>query len=141
VKRLVVLGLLLAGAGLQVQAQAVWRCGVDGRTFSDRPCAEGLPMKGADLADTRSAAEVQSAHEVAARERRLADSLRQARLEREHQAAPPSRLHAAARGPDDRQGVRPAREAKQARPKSQRRAPADDGIWRAAVPSSPRKKD
>ena len=42
---LTLLALLAAAAGLlpQAQAQGVWRCGADGRQFSDRPCSDGQP--------------------------------------------------------------------------------------------------
>lgn len=67
-----------------VAAQPVWRCGPDGRLYSNVPCADGRVV---DVADPRSAAQVAAAQEVAARERRLADRMRHERLEREHVAA------------------------------------------------------
>ncbi|HRC38953.1 MAG TPA: hypothetical protein PK420_12840, partial [Rubrivivax sp.] len=62
-KRFVLTLLLVATAGAfsNVLAQTVWRCGADGRSFSDRPCADGQPLQRAELADTRSAAQVQAA--------------------------------------------------------------------------------
>ncbi len=144
-KKLITLTLLLATAGAlsqQVQAQAVWRCGADGRSFSDRPCADGQPLQMAERADTRTAGEVKSAHEVAARERRLAEGLRQERLQRERQALPPNRKPTAAHSPDAGHrpgGVSPKRGAN--KPQARRPAPADDGIWRAVAPSSRRAKD
>ena len=137
------LSLVLLLPVLGAQAQGVWRCGPEGRSFSDRPCADGEPMRMAALADRRSAAEVQSAREVAARERRLADSLRQERLAREQVADAggrrPARVHQAARGRDD---LRSRREPEgQPRPPATRRALAVEGIWRATVPSTRRAKD
>lgn len=142
--KLVILTLLVAAAGAasQVQAQAVWRCGTDGRSFGDRPCADGQPLQMAELADTRTAAEVRSAREVAVRERRLAEGLRQERLERERQILSPSRKQTAAptAGAAHRvEGVRPKRGANM--PQARRPAPADDGIWRAVAPSSRRATD
>ena len=142
--KLVTLTLLLAAASAvsQAQAQGVWRCGADGRSFSDRPCADGRPLQMAELADTRTAAEVQSAHAVAARERRLAESLRQERLQRERQALPPSRQPLAAHTPGAGHrgdGVRPKRAVN--KPQARRPAPADDGIWRAIAPSSRHAQD
>ena len=66
--KLITLTLLLAAASAlsQAQAQGVWRCGADGRSFSDRPCVDGQPLQMAELADTRTAAEVQSAWSGAA---------------------------------------------------------------------------
>jgi hypothetical protein len=141
--KLVMLGLLslLASAAWQAQAQAVWRCGSDGRSFSDRPCADGQPLQVVEAADPRSAAEVIAAHEVAARQRRLADSLRQERLDRERLVLPPRIALAAAQAPRRDAGVSPDRAANKARPSAKRQAPADDGIWRAVAPSSRRTKD
>ena len=142
--KLVTLTLLLATACAvsQAWAQGVWRCGADGRSFSDRPCADGQPLRMAELADTRTAAEVQSALAVAARERRLAESLRQERLQRERQDLPPTRqplaAHTAGAGPRGH-GVRPKPAVN--KPQVRRPAPADDGIWRAIAPSSRRAQD
>ena len=47
--------LLLAGP---LNAQTVWRCGPDGKTYSDRPCTDGSTL---DHADKRSDAEVRAA--------------------------------------------------------------------------------
>ena len=138
--RMFTLVLLLPALG--TQAQDVWRCGPEGRSFSDRPCAGGEAMPMAALADIRSAAEVQSAREVAVRERRLAESLRQERLAREQAAGSdgirPPRVHHV----QGRDGLRPRREpADPPPPRATRRAVAVDGIWPATAPSSRRAKD
>lgn len=66
--------LLLA---LQAQAgQTIWRCGEDGRVFSDRPCSNGQALP---VHRTPTAGEAQAAEQVAVRERQLADTLRQER--------------------------------------------------------------
>ena len=95
-KRFVLTLLLVATAGAfsNVLAQTVWRCGADGRSFSDRPCADGQPLQMAELADKRSADEVAAAQAVVARQQRLAEALRQQRLQREREAAPPFDGHA-----------------------------------------------
>ena len=129
------------GAQLQAQAQTVWRCGADGRTYSDRPCAEGRPLQMAELADTRSATEVQAAYDVAAREKRLAEALRRERLERERLAVPPSHKPAATHRANPGDGVSSKRTTFEPRPKALRQPPADDGTWRAIVPASRRAKD
>ena len=142
-KRHAVLILLCAAAGMPppAQAQAVWRCGADGRSYSDRPCADGRPLQTAELADTRSAIEVESAHGVATREKRLAEALRRERLEREGLAVPASHRQAKAHPPDRGEGLNPKRTANKPPAKAQRQAPADDGIWRAVAPASRRAKD
>jgi len=158
-KRLVLTLLLAAtaGASANVLAQTVWRCGADGRSFSDRPCADGQRLQMAELADVRSADEVLAAQAVVARQQRLAEALRQQRLQREREAAPlldpravPQRHHGDA-------VVKPKREAKMQREEAPRQprhrsqaqsrrpaAPqpaAADGIWRAVAPASQRTRD
>jgi hypothetical protein len=147
--QLVAFGLLLgaAGATLPLQAQTVWRCGADGRSFSDRPCADGQRVEMTALADERSASEVLAAREVAARQQRLAEALRQERLQRE--ASPPAHMHALASSRHGGESVNPRRGTKtQAKrePTTRQRQPgrqppAADGIWRAVAPASPRTKD
>ena len=75
--------LLAAGLHTSAQAQSIWRCGSEGRSYSDRPCSEGRAL---DVSDARSTLDVQAAREVADRERRLADTLEQERLQREREA-------------------------------------------------------
>ena len=138
--KILVVVLLLTALG--TQAQEVWRCGPEGRSFSDRPCADGAPMQMAALADIRSAAEVQSAREVAAREQRLAESLRLERLAREQVPGPAGRRPSRAHHVHGRDDLRPEREpGDPPRPRATRRAVAVDGIWPATVPSSRRAKD
>jgi hypothetical protein len=120
---------LLAAA----QSQTVWRCGADGRSYSDVPCHQGQQLA---LANARPAADVQSARDLAAQERRTADALLAERLQREAAA--------------QRMGVAPDRPAARVKPaakppakvtaKRKSAQPADAGIFRAVAPASPRKK-
>lgn len=80
--RLALMGSLLA-AGAVAQAQTVWRCGADGRSYGDSPCPEGRMVV---VADARSPAEVAQASEVLARDQRLAQQLVAERREREREA-------------------------------------------------------
>jgi len=71
--------LLLAGAAVQAAPpQTVYRCGPDGRIYSQTPCADGKALS-AD--DPRSASQHKAAREVAERDaeqaRKLADERRQ----------------------------------------------------------------
>ena len=70
--------LLLAATASQ--AQGVWRCGPDGRSFSDTPCKDGRELS---LPQTRPAADLDSAHAVAQREKALAAQLVHERQQRE----------------------------------------------------------
>ena len=77
---------LLAAAQAQAQSQShshsqtVWRCGPDGRSYSDTPCPQGRALK---VPDARPAADVEAAQDRVGREKRLADELRQQRLQSE----------------------------------------------------------
>jgi hypothetical protein len=82
--RLLLTGLLLATAGTATLAQAtVYRCGKDGRSYSDTPCAEGRAI---DAADPRNAEQQRAALDTAERERQLADTLARERRQRDKAA-------------------------------------------------------
>ena len=72
--------LLAALLTTQAQAQKVYRCGPDGREYSQTPCKDGQAI---DVADPRSAADQKAARDVAAREERMADELTRERHARE----------------------------------------------------------
>jgi hypothetical protein len=74
------LGLCATGP---LNAQTIWRCGSDGRTYSDQPCSEGRALVGTDA---RSVAEVHAAHEVVARDQALARELHRQNREAEREA-------------------------------------------------------
>ena len=80
-KRRVLLWALMALPVL-TQAQTIWRCGPDGRSFSDTPCAEGRALT---VADTRPSQDVVAARVLAEREIRLAERLRRDRLREERE--------------------------------------------------------
>ena len=65
---------------LAVAAQPVWRCGADGRSYSDAPCADGRVVAVADPRDAQALAQGRAA---AALDRRLAHDLVAERHERE----------------------------------------------------------
>ena len=127
------LALLLLPLMAAAQAQTVWRCGADGRSYSDQPCAQGRAL---ELPAARPAADVQAAQELAARDRRLADALTRERLQRE----------AATRGsglggfPAQTAAVKPAAKAVATHKRRQARPAADADIWQATAPVSRRKK-
>lgn len=118
-----------------VQAQAVWRCGPDGRTFTDAPCPQGQPL---DMAVSRPAEDLHSAQQRADREKALADRLQRERQVREAQPST---------GPAGIYGLRPVKApaASKAKPKPAQKLPkhrleAAD-TWTAVGPSTRRKKD
>jgi|CXWL01.1.fsa_nt_gi hypothetical protein len=117
-----------ASAPAQTLAPDVWRCGPEGRSYADRPCLDGRVVA---VADDRSAEEVQAAHAVAERERRLAD--RMVRM-REEQARLDSGALARMSAPPAPKAVKPLA----AQRRALRQPSSADGIWRAVVPASPR---
>ena len=117
---------LLAAA----QTQTVWRCGVDGRSYSDAPCSGGTQLA---VADPRPQADVDSAQALALREQRLAEQLRQERAKREVQ--PVVRLLKAPRPAAAKQSDLPAHQKKHAK-----RRHAEPDTWQAVAPASRRTK-
>lgn len=66
--------LLATSAGIAAAQATVYRCGPDGRTFSEKPCTDG-GGRTMNVDDSRTAAERDAAHAVAHREARIANSL------------------------------------------------------------------
>ena len=123
---------LLAAAA---QAQTVWRCGPDGRSYEGSPCRDGRPV---DVAQERPAADVQQAQLVARREQTLAAHLAKERQQRE--ALAPAAA-AGIRGSRFAAAPAPALTSKaKAAAKGKRRLEAP-GTWRAVVPASRRGTD
>lgn len=84
---------VLAATLAPVHAQVtVYRCGPDGREYSDTPCRQGRAI---DVADPRTDEERSAAREVAARDARLAARLRQERQKRQEAEAQAARHGAA----------------------------------------------
>ena len=79
-----VLALMLLAASLPTVAksanQTVWRCGPEGRSYESQPCKDGLAI---GLPGARRPADVQAAQRVAEADRRLAQQLRDERVQRE----------------------------------------------------------
>lgn len=119
---------------LAAVAQDVWRCGPDGRVFSDRPCAQGKQI---DTPQARPAADVQGAQAQAARDIRRAEALRRERLALEDRQRGNG---LAAIGPQAA-AVKPAKAPLKKHPSKLRKGqPEDDGTWRATAPASRRTK-
>jgi hypothetical protein len=121
------LTLLLAGS---LQAQTVWRCGADGRSYSDSPCTDGRVVA---VADSRSTGEVDTAQGIVEREQTLAKHLAEQRKVREAQlpmmaGIPHTQPEAAVK--------KPKGSSKQASKQASRRSPATLGTWQATAPAS-----
>lgn len=112
------------------QNQTVWRCGPNGTIFSDAPCADGRQIA---TVDPRPSADVQAARDMAQREQRLADKLRNERVQRE--AVNPG-AGLAGIGPLKEKLVKP--QVKKTPHKRHRveKHSADEETWPAVVPAS-----
>ena len=126
--------LLLCALGSTAQAQTVWRCGPDGRSYADLPCRSGRAV---ELAQARPAADLNSAQDMARREKSLAAQLVRERQQRESQAAT---------GPAGIRDLRLTNSAETVKPKTKARAtgkrqPEDADTWRAVAPVSRHGRD
>ena len=138
-KTLVLVLAMAASLPAAAATTAVWRCGSDGRTYSDTPCAPGREVQ---VADPRSAEQVAQAREVLAADMRRAEALRREQLQRERLERGQGQLAWIGRGaaPATTTPVKPTalRQSPAKRPaKMKQTRPSDDGIWRATAPASP----
>jgi len=76
--------VLATAAAVAAPPQTVYRCGPDGRVYSQTPCADGRPVT---IDDPRSASQRQAAREAAERDAQLAKQLAEERRQREAAAA------------------------------------------------------
>ncbi len=78
--------LLVIGVGATQAAppQTVYRCGPEGRVYSQTPCADGRAVT---IDDSRSAQQQEAAREIAEREAQQAQALAEKRQQREAAAA------------------------------------------------------
>jgi hypothetical protein len=70
-------------AAVAAPPQTVYRCGPDGRQYSQTPCADGRPVT---TEDSRSAEQQKAARDVAARDAKHAEKLAAERRQREELA-------------------------------------------------------
>jgi Domain of unknown function (DUF4124) len=82
-----------------VSAQTVYRCGPDGRSYSDSPCPNDTKGKVVDVADKRSAADTERAQQTVQRDQALADRMRQQRENDEARALAANRNAAGIKPP------------------------------------------
>jgi hypothetical protein len=112
-----------------LNAQTVWRCGPDGRTYSDQPCGGGSTLPGTDK---RSDAEVRAAREVVARDQALARELHRQNREAERDAlSHGSGLAGIAAPPPPVKSTTP--KPPKTTPKPKKQPPAGTEIWKAVA--------
>ena len=76
--------LVLTVAGANAASQKIFRCGPDGRVYSQTPCKDGYEVP---AADARSPEQRQAAEDVVKRDARLADKMTRERRAAEAAAA------------------------------------------------------
>lgn len=113
----------LASAGAASAQDRVYRCGVDGRVYSQSPCPTGQPV---EVADARTPQQLREAQQVLARDVQRADALARERQKRERAASRQGAAHIgssrSASAPDN------ASRAKAPRKPEPRRARDDSGM-------------
>lgn len=83
IARLAALMLLCAGAAATLAQDRVYRCGADGRSYSQEPCEGGRPV---DVTDSRTAQQAAQTRQAASRDAREANELERQRLHAERLA-------------------------------------------------------
>jgi hypothetical protein len=128
-KRLVPAMLLWAACGA-AGAQIVWRCG---STYSQAPCAQGVPVA---ASDARSAAQAQEAAAAARRDAKTADSMEKTRLAQQAKAAPAGVI-----GQPAGKAPQAAAEARPHKPKhGKKKAEPNPDLFTAVTPGEKKKK-
>lgn len=128
------LPLLAAAQG--TAPAVIWRCGADGRSYSDTPCADGSPRGTVQLAAARPQADVDDAFARARREQQLADRLRAERLKAEADERKALAAAAKHRVKAAKPAASQAAEGRHPPRRQARRPTADDGIFRAVAPAT-----
>jgi hypothetical protein len=119
--------LALAALAQAAPPQTVYRCGPEGRVYSQTPCADG---KAVTVDDPRSASQQKAARDVAARDAQRAKDLAEERRQREQ----------AARG-QQAAGIKPAADsaasapARKAKPKADTADPKMSPLMRVPAPA------
>ena len=85
-RRLLLSALFLGAGHAAAASQQVFRCGPDGRVYSQTPCKDGYEVK-AD--DARSAEQRKAAEDIARREEKRAEKMTRERQAREAAAGTP----------------------------------------------------
>lgn len=124
--RLLIASWSMVGLAGLADAQTVYRCGPDGRSYGTQACDEGRAVR---VDDVRSEAQRQQAERVARRDARGAQMLERDRLAPRADSAGAARTERRGR---PAQGLSPA--AKRLAEKKPRKKGTEDGDFRAKVP-------
>jgi len=115
-------------------AQTVYRCGPEGRTYSQTPCSTG---KAIDVSDMRSDAQRREAAQVMRRQDTLGRAMEDERLDREARPEGAATLGSAPQANTSSSAKHKAKGAKQK--KSRKQANEADARTVVVVPTKPRK--
>jgi hypothetical protein len=130
------IGAAWSGAAITALAappQTVYRCGPEGRVYSQAPCADGKPVT---IDDPRSASQQSAAREVAARDAQQARQLAEERRQREAAAAGQGMVGIKAAQPAEGKASAPARKVKKGKPTVTDSAPSPPLRATAPTPAS-----
>ncbi len=124
--------LLLASAAHA--ATPVYRCGVEGKDYSQQPCSDGVALS---IDDGRNAAQRDASAQAVARQRRLADELARDRERREKALhAPATSLSAAATASPSKPGASQPRPTRRPSPPARAASGSASQPFTAIVPGS-----
>ncbi|HET7794820.1 MAG TPA: hypothetical protein VFL64_15665 [Rhizobacter sp.] len=121
--------LCLALVGASTSAQTIYRCGPDGRAYSQAPCEQGRPV---DVSDNRNANQVAAAQARIRDDQTLGDTLQRERQAREARPAPKASHIDGRPAPS----VPMAHAAKAPKGKKKPRAPKNGGDFMAVAPAA-----
>jgi hypothetical protein len=124
--------LIACLAGVSASAQAVYRCGPEGRVYSQFPCAQGRII---DVRDERDEQQRHEGRAVTDAQRALADALEGDRLARESHVAPAAAASLGPRRDRAEPAARPASKAKSTKKKKGRPADPPDADFTAVAPA------
>lgn len=126
---------LVLGAFVQapLAQDRVYRCGADGRSYSQEPCANGAAI---EVADARSASQVTQAQRAAQLDARMADALARQRQQAEAAAARQGPVLIGARATHDVAACRPGWPCARADRSTRKREKADR-VMLYRAPASP----
>lgn len=131
---------LVLAAGVAAAQATVYRCGPDGRSFSEKPCADGSGHT-MNVDDSRTDAERSAAREVAQREARVANGLARDNRQQERSQRPGGAISLSGPGKAGKAAkaaaAKPGEKAR--RPKTSKPA-APDGFTAVQPGSEPKKR-
>lgn len=129
---------LALAVGVAAAQATVYRCGPDGRTFSEKPCADGGSTMNVD--DSRTDAERSAAREVAQREARVANGLARDNRQHERSQRPSGAISLSGPGKAEKAAKAAAKAGEKARKPKTNKPAAPEGFTAVEPGSEPKKR-